>query len=92
MPARPGTLILTTASPGSLSCRGQRKRVRTNPASTVVVFGSGGHTKEMLTLLGNLSVERYRPLYFVRAKVSAPRCTQSTNTFSSDPCGRMPGP
>ncbi len=40
---------------------------RTAPASLLVVLGSGGHTKEMLTMLQGLDATRYRPAVFVRA-------------------------
>lgn len=38
------------------------------PVSTIIVFGSGGHTSEMLRLITNLSSERYSPMYFVLAQ------------------------
>jgi hypothetical protein len=34
-----------------------------------VVLGSGGHTKEMITLTQELDRSRYAPAYFVRASV-----------------------
>lgn len=34
-----------------------------------MVLGSGGHTKEMLTMLRGLDASRYRPAVFVRADV-----------------------
>lgn len=47
------------------------QHVRTTPAALLVVLGSGGHTKEMLTMLQVLEPLRYRPLVFVRAESDA---------------------
>ena len=41
--------------------------LRTTPASLLVVLGSGGHTKEMLTMLRGLDPQHYHPIVFVRA-------------------------
>lgn len=38
------------------------------PVSTMIIFGSGGHTSEMLRLITNFSSERYSPMYFVLAQ------------------------
>ena len=48
--------------PGSI-----QEPLRTTPASLLVVLGSGGHTKEMLTMLHGLDPQHYHPIVFVRA-------------------------
>jgi hypothetical protein len=40
------------------------------PISCLVIFGSGGHTTEMLRIIQRLNIEKYSPLYFVLAQVS----------------------
>ena len=35
--------------------------------STMVYWGSGGHTTEMIHLLNNLSCSKYQPMYFVQS-------------------------
>lgn len=40
---------------------------RTNPATTLVVLGSGGHTTEMISLLSGLNPKLYTPLIHVIA-------------------------
>jgi beta-1,4-N-acetylglucosaminyltransferase len=45
--------------------------LRTTPASLLVVLGSGGHTKEMLTMLRGLNPQHYHPIVFVRAASDA---------------------
>lgn len=45
----------------SSSNRGkQREKVK-----TLIVFGSGGHTAEMLTLITDLSTDKYQPMHYV---------------------------
>ncbi|KAL2524320.1 UDP-N-acetylglucosamine transferase subunit ALG14 [Abeliophyllum distichum] len=39
----------------------------TEPLSTLIVLGSGGHTAEMLNLLAVLQKERFKPRYYVAA-------------------------
>jgi len=46
--------------------RSERKR-RFNPAKTIVVFGSGGHTSEMMSLIDALPSQKYSPLIHVIA-------------------------
>lgn len=41
------------------------------PLSTFVVFGSGGHTSEMLQLLRNIQNVKYDPCYFVLANTDS---------------------
>lgn len=40
---------------------------RTRPVSTLIVLGSGGHTAEMLHIVGALDAQRYRPRVYVCA-------------------------
>lgn len=47
--------------------RCRRRRRLAGPASVLVVFGSGGHTGEMLGLLAALPSDRYRPTTFLVA-------------------------
>lgn len=87
-PTRPPT---DTTTPTSLLLRRRRQpstttatlRLRTAPAKTLVVLGSGGHTKEMLTMLRGLDPERYRPAVFVRADVRR-LCLSSRRAFDAD--------
>ena len=37
--------------------------------STMIVFGSGGHTSEMLLLIEKLSLDKYGPLHFLLSHV-----------------------
>ena len=41
---------------------------RSSPCSTLVVLGSGGHTAEMLHLLGGMQLQNYRPRVYVAAE------------------------
>ena len=41
---------------------------RTSPGRTLVVLGSGGHTAEMLRLLGGMNLENYTPRVYVVAE------------------------
>jgi len=41
---------------------------RTSAAKTLIVLGSGGHTSEMLTLVGSLDSARYTPRHYVLAE------------------------
>lgn len=56
-----------TSSTSSSTNHSATNRPRTTAASLFVVLGSGGHTKEMLTMLRGLDASRYRPAVFVRA-------------------------
>jgi hypothetical protein len=63
------------------SCCRPRRRRTTSPASVLVVFGSGGHTAEMLSLLKALPEDRYNPRYYVVANTdvtSEPRAKATT--------------
>lgn len=44
------------------------KRRKEWPLSTMVFWGSGGHTTEMIRLISNLSCTRYKPMYFVMSQ------------------------
>ena len=44
---------------------------RQQPARTMVVLGSGGHTAEMLTLLAGFNRAHYAPLVYVAARSDA---------------------
>lgn len=44
--------------------------VVTPPLSCMVIFGSGGHTTEMLRMIQHLSPSKYSPIYFILAHVS----------------------
>ena len=49
---------------------GSRTRMRfkkDQSVSTMVYWGSGGHTTEMIHLLNNLSCSKYQPMYFVQS-------------------------
>ena len=41
---------------------------RTKPCRTLVVLGSGGHTAEMLRIVGALNLKNYNPRYYVAAE------------------------
>ena len=43
------------------------KSPRTQPCKTLVVLGSGGHTSEMLRMVGQLDPKKYHPIEFVVA-------------------------
>lgn len=45
----------------------QSKQSRTKPCKTLIVLGSGGHTSEMLHMVGQLDPKLYSPLHFVVA-------------------------
>lgn len=47
--------------------RRQRRRSAASPLSALIVLGSGGHTAEMLNLLGALDARRYGPRSYVAA-------------------------
>ena len=38
-----------------------------DPISTLVVLGSGGHTREMMAMISALDAEKYSPMWFVAA-------------------------
>ena len=48
--------------------KSKSNRKRRKPLSTMIVFGSGGHTAEMIKLIRNLSSLYYSPFYFVVAQ------------------------
>lgn len=43
-------------------------RKRTTPCCTLVVMGSGGHTSEMIRIIGGLNPKRYTPRVYVSAR------------------------
>ena len=43
-------------------------RKRTSPCRTLLILGSGGHTAEMLRLLGGMNLENYTPRVYVVAE------------------------
>lgn len=45
-----------------------RKTMFQRPVKTIIVFGSGGHTAEMILLLKKFPVANYGPLYLVLAQ------------------------
>lgn len=47
--------------------RGRTHQTTRRRVKTMVVLGSGGHTAEILSLLGVLNLEHYSPLFFVVA-------------------------
>lgn len=60
------TIRLSTCLPqyreGAKDSQGKKK---STSVKTIVFFGSGGHTTEMLRLINKLDKEKYRPIYFV---------------------------
>ena len=44
------------------------KKFRENPAKTIIVLGSGGHTAEMLRIIRNLNFDRYSPRIYIHAR------------------------
>ncbi|GAQ79489.1 beta-1,4-N-acetylglucosaminyltransferase [Klebsormidium nitens] len=48
--------------------RHAKKRKASEPCTTLIVLGSGGHTAEMLTLIDALDRTRYSPRWYVAAK------------------------
>ena len=48
--------------------RRRRKLPEDADCPTLIVFGSGGHTTEMLKLIKNLNFERYLPMTFILAQ------------------------
>ena len=44
------------------------RKIKVKPASTMIIFGSGGHTTEMLRIISNLSLSQISPIYFVVAR------------------------
>ena len=58
--------------PGAAGAGGPRRAAPAAPAPTLVVLGSGGHTAEMLLLLGGLDLERrYAPRVYAVAATDA---------------------
>ena len=58
-----------------------RRRKKEERVSSMVIWGSGGHTTEMLRLIDRLDVKRYAPMHFVMAssdQTSRPKI-ESTN-------------
>lgn len=53
-----------------VSKRGAEVRAtpRQSPCCTLVVLGSGGHTAEMLTVLGGMQLDNYQPRVYVAAE------------------------
>jgi beta-1,4-N-acetylglucosaminyltransferase len=43
------------------------KGMKISSVSTMVYWGSGGHTTEMIRLITNLQCEKYHPLYFIQS-------------------------
>ena len=37
--------------------------------ATMIIFGSGGHTSEMLAMIKELDASKYHPIFFVTAHV-----------------------
>jgi len=76
----------------SLKRRGSLKRShqddvflqKTNSCPVLVVFGSGGHTAEMLQLLSSLSLDRYGPFSYVISR------TDSTSEKRAKSSGIVP--
>lgn len=62
-------VLLTRAT--FLTATPAKRRRSTDTVPTMVVLGSGGHTAEMLKLLGSLRPERYFPRCFVIAATDA---------------------
>ena len=53
--------------------------------STIIIFGSGGHTGEMIKLIKNLDKDKYSPLYFLLAHsdvTSKPKIIHSDNSIA----------
>ena len=48
--------------------RRRRKLNENADCPTLIVYGSGGHTTEMLKLIKNLNIERYSPMTFILAQ------------------------
>jgi beta-1,4-N-acetylglucosaminyltransferase len=46
----------------------KRKKLNGNKLKTMIVFGSGGHTTEMLKLITRLSIQKYGPVHYVLAQ------------------------
>lgn len=46
----------------------KKKKQNGNKLKTMIVFGSGGHTTEMLKLITRLSNQKYGPVYYVLAQ------------------------
>lgn len=40
------------------------------PVSCMIIFGSGGHTTEMIRTIQQIDIKKYSPMYFVIAHVS----------------------
>ena len=56
---------------------------RTSPCRTLIVMGSGGHTAEMLRLLGGMSLENYAPRVYVIAECDK-MSMEKVKKFESD--------
>lgn len=72
--ARIGYVFLQTGRPVGLPAR------RRPSAKTLIVLGSGGHTAEMLNLLGSLDSGRFAPRIYVAAVTDA-MSLQKAKTF-----------
>lgn len=53
-----------------LNSNKSNKEVLNKKITTVIFFGSGGHTTEMIELIRNLNVDKYSPMHFVISHVS----------------------
>ena len=60
-------LIYLVSRQGKAKATGKR----TSPCATLVVLGSGGHTAEMLQMLGGLRLESYKPRIYLTAEGDA---------------------
>ena len=74
--------------------RKDKRKVRTKPAKTLVVLGSGGHTTELLQLLSSLSnSNNYRPLSYIIASsdtTSTDRLEHASIPISHDKIIKIP--
>jgi beta-1,4-N-acetylglucosaminyltransferase len=63
---------------------------RTSPGRTLIVLGSGGHTAEMLRLLGGMNLHNYTPRVYVVAegdKMSVDKVEKFESTASNSTLG-----
>ena len=49
----------------------------------MVVFGSGGHTTEMLMMLETIKLQRYRQVFFVLAETDSWSLTKIQSHFAT---------
>ena len=71
-----------------ISGRGRAARTapRSTPCSTLVVLGSGGHTAEMLRILGGMRLENYQPRVYVAAGSDSMSVTKAEAFESRQDC------